>query len=272
VSPLEQSGEHVAAGNESSLGAESLNALGERQFEAIRHTLTERRRAIPMTMSELGRNVGVSPSMISQIERGQTLPSVGTLFALAAALGVTVDAFLTEPQGSDAAVAVKPFDEQPFEEVVPVADEPMATPKIAREAMYLVRHNARASIPIRGGVRWERLTPRSLEDVEFLELNYAPHAESDDQLYRHPGIEMVLVLEGRFEIHVGFERYTLEERDSILFPSSLPHRYVNPTDHPSRAVTVILRDGVGSSPSAAEPVETAGAAEHYPAPPRKEST
>src|SRR5215475_11391797 len=81
--------------------AENFNALAERQIEAIRHALTERRQESSMSMSELGRKVGVSPSMISQIERGQTLPSVGTLFALAAALGVTVDAFLTPPEKKD---------------------------------------------------------------------------------------------------------------------------------------------------------------------------
>jgi len=146
-----------------------------------------------------------------------------------------------------------------------------AMPAPAREGMYVVRHDQRASVPIRGGVTWERLTPRSLEDVEFLELDYAPYAESDDELYRHPGIEMVLVLEGRFEIHVGFETYALEVGDSMLFPSSLPHRYVNPTDGRSRAVTVILRDAVGSAggASASEPVEAASA-ESEPPPPDKE--
>jgi transcriptional regulator with XRE-family HTH domain len=236
--------------------AENFNAVAERQIEAIRRAMTERRREASMSMSELGRKVGVSPSMISQIERGQTLPSVGTLFALAAALGVTVDAFLTPPSPGDADEG-----EDGTEAMSPVVDahaaladaaanavrEPIeAMPVPAREGMYVVRHDQRASVPIRGGVTWERLTPRSLEDVEFLELDYAPLAESDDELYRHPGIEMVLVLEGRFEIHVGFETYTLEVGDSILFPSSLPHRYVNPTDGRSRAVTVILRDAVGS--------------------------
>jgi transcriptional regulator with XRE-family HTH domain len=231
-------------------GEESVTALGERQFEAIRHTLTERRRAISMSMSELGRRVGVSPSLISQIERGQTLPSVGTLFALAAALGVTVDAFLSTPEGDEGAT---PDSEPPAAtEVAPATrdDEPAdELPTAAREAMYVVRSGRRASVPIRGGVTWERLTPRSLEDVEFLELDYAPFAESDDQLYRHPGTEMVLVLEGTFEIHLGFETYALGEGDSMLFPSSLPHRYVNPTADQSRAVTVILRDGVGAEPS-----------------------
>jgi transcriptional regulator with XRE-family HTH domain/mannose-6-phosphate isomerase-like protein (cupin superfamily) len=231
---------------------ENFSALAERQFEAIRHALTERRQAVGMSMSELGRKVGVSPSMISQIERGQTLPSVGTLFALAAALGVTVDAFLTPAEGEEEKAPAATVEEPtPLPDPPPAsaaASEPIeALPASPRESMYVVRHDKRASVPIRGGVVWERLTPRSLEDVEFLELNYAPYAESDDELYRHPGIEMVLILEGRIDIHVGFETYALEEGDSILFPSSLPHRYVNPTAESSRAVTVILRDAVGSN-------------------------
>jgi transcriptional regulator with XRE-family HTH domain len=233
-----------------SVGGDSVNTVAERQFEAIRHVLSERRRAIPMSMSELGRKVGVSPSMISQIERGRALPSVGTLFALAAALGVTVDAFLAEPE-----VAVGEAEEQTADAAEPMAAAVrQATPPAPspREALYVVRQQARPSVPIRGGVTWERLTPRSLDDVEFLELNYVPHAESDDQLYRHPGVEMVLVLEGRFEIHIGFESYELREGDSILFPSSLPHRYVNPTDETSRAVTVIIRDGVRSAKGPSE--------------------
>lgn len=262
--------------------SENFNALAERQIEAIRHALTERRQESSMSMSELGRKVGVSPSMISQIERGQTLPSVGTLFALAAALGVTVDAFLTPPEPKDAeedgggpATTPSPIVEA-HEASVQAASGPVrepieAMPAPAREGMYVVRHDQRASVPIRGGVTWERLTPRSLEDVEFLELDYDPYAESDDELYRHPGIEMVLVLEGRFEIHVGFETYALEVGDSMLFPSSLPHRYVNPTGERSRAVTVILRDAVGSAggASASEPAEAAPA-EAEPPPPDKE--
>ncbi|HEY0279923.1 MAG TPA: helix-turn-helix domain-containing protein [Solirubrobacterales bacterium] len=260
--------------------ADNFNALAERQIEAIRHALTERRRESSLSMSELGRKVGVSPSMISQIERGQTLPSVGTLFALAAALGVTVDAFLTPPAKKDEADAdeVAPASVvEAHEATVQAADGPVrepieAMPAPAREGMYVVRHDDRASVPIRGGVTWERLTPRSLEDVEFLELDYAPYAESDDELYRHPGIEMVLVLEGHFEIHVGFETYALEVGDSMLFPSSLPHRYVNPTGERSRAVTVILRDAVGSAGgvSASEPAEATPAEAGPPPSPDKE--
>ena len=71
---------------------------------------------------------------------------------------------------------------------------------------------------------------------------YGPRSESDAQQYRHPGWEMVVVLCGRLDIFVGFGRYELGPGDSLSFPSSRPHRYVNPTDATTRAITVILPD------------------------------
>ncbi|HSS87757.1 MAG TPA: helix-turn-helix transcriptional regulator, partial [Streptosporangiaceae bacterium] len=51
-----------------------------------------------MRVAELAREVGVTPSLISQIERGMSRPSVSTLFGIAQALDVPVDAFFREPQ------------------------------------------------------------------------------------------------------------------------------------------------------------------------------
>jgi len=103
-------------------------------------------------------------------------------------------------------------------------------------------------IEIAGGVRWERLTPTAFEEVEFLELVYQPGAESHPTLYRHPGMEMVTMISGRIDIFVGFDRHQLGPGDSISFPSTTPHRYVNPYDETARAVTAILPDGWPSGP------------------------
>ena len=211
----------------------------EQQFATVRERLSERRRSLGMSMSELARQIGVSPSMISQIERGNSLPSVETLFALAAALGATVDTFFSTRDGA-AAARPEPAESSRATGAVSRTLEPV------REHRYLVRRPDRASINVQGGVRWERLTPQALDGVEFLELIYEPRAESNPNLYRHPGFEMVVVLEGRFDIYVGFERYELGPGDSIAFASSLPHRYVNAADSVSRAVTTILRDGDGA--------------------------
>jgi transcriptional regulator with XRE-family HTH domain len=191
-----------------------------------------------MKVSGLARQVGVSPSLISQIERGQSRPSVSTLFALAEALDVPVDAFFRDSH--------KPPAQTELDEPQPgAAPAPDAAPK---EHRHLVRRDERAVIDIEGGVRWERLTPTHLDDVEFLELVYEPGAESHPSLYRHPGMEMVLVLSGRMDIFVGFDRHELEPGDSICFPSTTPHRYLNPTGETTRAVTVILPDGWPSGP------------------------
>jgi uncharacterized cupin superfamily protein len=97
-------------------------------------------------------------------------------------------------------------------------------------------------------VRWERLTRSTLDHLDFFELIYEPGAESHPRQYTHPGTEMVLVMSGCLEITIGFERYRLEPGDSIDFPSSMPHRYLNPSaTETARAVTAILYDCPGSA-------------------------
>jgi transcriptional regulator with XRE-family HTH domain len=185
--------------------------------DGIGRRLASHRARRGLRVAELAREVGVTPSLISQIERGQSRPSVSTLFALAQVLNVPVDAFFRDAERSagDAARA---------------------------DGRYLVRKENRAAIDIEGGVRWERLTRNTMENLDFLELIYSPGAESNPRQYTHPGTEMVLVLQGLLEITVGFERYRLGPGDSIDFPSSMPHRYVNPGEQTAHAVTVISYD------------------------------
>jgi transcriptional regulator with XRE-family HTH domain len=183
-------------------------------------------------IAELAREVGVTPSLISQIERGQSRPSVSTLFALAQVLDVPVDAFFRE--------SPQPYQPPRHHGKTP----PEASPDGVQQASgrYLVRKQDRAVIDIEGGVRWERLTRNTVDHLDFFELIYEPGAESHPRQYTHPGTEMVLVTQGILEITVGFERYRLEPGDSIDFPSSMPHRYVNPGDETAHAVTTIFYD------------------------------
>jgi transcriptional regulator with XRE-family HTH domain len=200
---------------------------------AIGGRLAAHRARLGVKVSALARQIGVSPSLISQIERGQSRPSVSTLFALAEALDVPVDAFFRD--GDEHAPPEAP--------TLGLVGDDGGTPAADRAQRHVVRRGERSAIDIEGGVRWERLTPAPLDDLEFMELVYGPGAESHAALYRHPGMEMVLVLSGRLVIFVGFDRYELDAGDSICFPSTLPHRYLNPTEETTRAVTVILPDG-----------------------------
>jgi transcriptional regulator with XRE-family HTH domain len=208
--------------------------------DRIGEIVSSYRRERKMKVSELARRVGVTPSLISQIEHGNSRPSVPTLFALAEALDLSVDVLAGRP----AADATSPPArvETPAPRPTPSVPAVEESPINATEPRYVVRRDSRRTIEIQGGVQWEMLTPSTPREAEFVELVYAPHAESNPTQYRHPGTEMVLVLEGRFDIHIGFDVYELTEGDSIHFPSSIPHRYVNPTDDTARAVTVILRE------------------------------
>ena len=216
---------------------------GQSAADRVGERLAAHRKHRKLKISELARMAEVSPSLIGQIERGQSQPSVATLFALAESLDVPVDAFFVRDD---------PLEERPEPERKPSVLAGLeifgeeSPPNFGEESppsqRYVVRGEARSAISIDGGVVWERLTPDNLPHVDFLELAFQPGAESHRELYRHPGTEMVLVLTGELDIYVGFERYELDAGDSMYFPSALPHRYVNPTDEVARVVKVILHE------------------------------
>ena len=72
----------------------SENARTPERRSAIGSRLRANRTMRNLTLRELARRVGVSPSLISQIETGRSQPSVGTLYAIATELEVSVDDLL----------------------------------------------------------------------------------------------------------------------------------------------------------------------------------
>jgi len=248
AAPASQAGEGARPDRPAGPGLAERGQAGGDLAGGIGRRLAAHRGRRGMRVAELAREVGVTPSLISQIERGLSRPSVSTLFAIAQALDVPVDAFFREPQPAPAAArpgepsgAGGPGDAGGG---LPAGGPGQGPPA---EGRYLVRRGGRAVIDIEGGVRWERLTRSTLDHLDFFELVYEPGAESHPRQYTHPGTEMVLVMSGCLEITVGFERYLLEPGDSIDFPSSMPHRYVNPAAETARAVTVILYDCPGEA-------------------------
>ena len=89
-----------AAANRKRKGQSAAGRVGER--------VASYRKDRQLKVSELARMVGVSPSLISQIERGQSQPSVATLFALAESLDVPVDAFFLKEGNSGAPPEPRP--------------------------------------------------------------------------------------------------------------------------------------------------------------------
>ena len=74
--------------------------MSPRPVPYVGERLREHRRRAGMSVRSLARELGVSASLISQIETGKSQPSVSTLYAMTTALGVSVeDVFAAAPSG-----------------------------------------------------------------------------------------------------------------------------------------------------------------------------
>jgi transcriptional regulator with XRE-family HTH domain len=204
-------------------------ALGIPPVVAAR--LRGHREARGMSARALAKEVRCSPSLISQIENGKANPSVATLYAIVSALGISLDELFADPEPNN-------------------GDRPQ-TPTQRIEGGMVMRGNRRPSISLASGVHWERLTPTADPDVDFLYVTYDVGGAScpPDALMRHNGREYGLILAGRLGATVGFDNYELEPGDSIVLPSTTPHRFWTIGDEPTTVVwTVVGRTGDPRSP------------------------
>ncbi len=204
-----------------------------------------------LSVRELARRVGCSASLISQIERGVSVPSVGVLYSLANELGSSLDYLLfgsgAGPDADDdagldrGAGAGGDLGSGP-------AEAPGSGPATASLPPAIVqRGGGRKIIDLASGVRWERLTPQSDATTDFLEVIYSPGGHSTDERrpLRHDGREYGLIISGTLQANVGFESYELGPGDSIAFDSSTPHEYLNKTGDYVHAIWVVVHSEPG---------------------------
>jgi transcriptional regulator with XRE-family HTH domain len=190
--------------------------------------LRQERQRAGISQRELARRLGVSASLISQVESGQSKPSVGTLYAIVTELEVSLDdIFRIHGNGASPSASREPA----------TADEGEPGP--------VVHPDERHVIDLDSGVRWERLTSHRHEDVDFLRVVYdlGGASAAEDRLMRHAGREYGIVLSGRLGVQLGFERHELGPGDSIAFDSTQPHRLWNLGDEPVQGIWFVVGRG-----------------------------
>jgi transcriptional regulator with XRE-family HTH domain len=192
-----------------------------------------------LSVRELARRIGCSASLVSQIERGISVPSVGVLYSLATELDTSLDHLLfgAEPR--------RPTAPAPGPDALPGAPASVAQGIVAQGIVQ--RADGRNIIDLASGVRWERLTPGADAMTDFLEVIYSPGGHSTDERrpLRHDGHEYGLVISGTLQANVGFESYELGPGDSIAFDSATPHEYLNKTGEPVHAIWVVIHTEPG---------------------------
>lgn len=208
--------------------------MGEPQVPALGPLLRHERTRRSVTVRALAAEVGVSPSLISQIETGKSQPSVSTLYAITSALGVPIEE-LFPPPGPTGNGHVPP----------PVRrDRPASRHGTDRDRRLgpHVAPDERERLTLASGVTWQRLGQVPGHHVDFLLVTYDPGGASsgDGNLMRHSGTEYGYVVSGELVLSLGFDEHRLRPGDAVSFESSTPHAYRNDGEVPAVGVWFVV--------------------------------
>ena len=185
--------------------------------EGVGARLRELRLASGMSLRALARELGISASAVSQIERGAMQPSVGRLIAMVGALGVPLSVVFDETAAGGAASGA------------PAAPGARGTAEGPGLTTAVVRAGEVAPVLLEGGVLFRRLAPQPVDAVDFFESTYPPGATSTAQrrFLRHDGIEIGTVTVGELTVEFEDETVVLAAGDAITFPCERGHRMIN---------------------------------------------
>jgi transcriptional regulator with XRE-family HTH domain len=168
--------------------------------------IRELRRDRGMTLTQVSERSGLSVAMLSQVERGLTDPSLESLRRLAETLDVPLfDLFRAEDN----------------------------------EQVAVIRRDQRRLVSSPHGQIVYSQASRSGGKLEVLEAVLEPGAVSSSEPRTHTSEECVLVLEGQLVVEVSGVSHALSAGDSCYFSSTLPHRFVNPSEEQTRIIVSV---------------------------------
>ena len=151
-----------------------------------------------MGLVELAKHTGLSPALLSKLERDVMHPTLATLLRISMVFSVGLEYF---------------FNPEP------------------RPLLEIVRKKDRLRFP---AVADARHVPYYFESLDFSVPNPALHSyvaefepieEKHSRPHEHPGIELLYLLSGSLELRVGEDKHELSDGDSIYFDSTVPHGY-----------------------------------------------
>jgi transcriptional regulator with XRE-family HTH domain len=160
---------------------------------------------------QLGKHTGLSPAMLSKIERGQMFPTLPTLVRIALVFGVDLDHFFSK-EGPRLAVTRK---EERVRLPIPAGSE-------------------------RGSYIFESLNYPLAERRMEAFLAVFPEDGAASEPHQHGAEEVIYVLAGSLAVIVDEETVTLEEGDAMTFDSSLPHSYRTEGKDPCKVLVVTV--------------------------------
>jgi transcriptional regulator with XRE-family HTH domain len=168
------------------------------------------REAMGYSLRDLAERSAVSAPMLSQVERGETSPTLAVAAKIAAGLELTLSQLLRLDEGEHVAVS-------------------RASGRRRNE---------------RGGHLIEELTPplpgqRADVSLHVLEPGATTGGRTDPPMHEPGSRETAVVLAGTLALVVDGARHELREGDSVTFDADLPHHFENDGEEPTRFIAVI---------------------------------
>jgi transcriptional regulator with XRE-family HTH domain len=152
-----------------------------------------------MGLVELGKHTGLSPALLSKLERDKLYPTLPTLLRIALVFSVGLEYFFTDERRRHPVSIVRK------DERIRLPERPGA----AEVAYYFESLDFKCN---------ERRTNSYIAEFEAIEAGkLKPH--------QHPGSEFLHVTKGKLGLKIGLDDFELEAGDSVYFDPSVPHTY-----------------------------------------------
>ena len=168
------------------------------------------REAMDLSLRDLAERSGVSAPMLSQVERGDTSPTLAVAQKIAAGLDLSLSQLL----------------------------------RLDEDRHVVVVRGGEGRTRRQRGHRVEELTPplpgqRADVSVHTLAPGAATGAPDDPPVHEPGSRETAVVVEGTAELFIDGQRHELREGDSVTFDADLPHHFENNGDTDARLIAVV---------------------------------
>ncbi len=156
-------------------------------------TIQRLRKAYNLSLSELAEQSGVAKSIISQIERNETNPTLATIWRLSQALDVSIERVLSDG------------DEEPFIEKSSRADTPI-----------LLSEDGKVRLAITGWIK-------TVEWLQWYAVTAEPGGVLDSDAHQRGSIECLSVTAGEFEVEVSGVVQHAKAGETLRYRCDRPH-------------------------------------------------
>jgi XRE family transcriptional regulator, regulator of sulfur utilization len=187
-----------------------VSAVATRDGTAVGARVRALREGMDLSLRDLAARSGVSAPMLSQVERGETSPTLVVADRIAAGLDLSLSQLLRLDEGGH---------------------------------VVLIRATERRMRRHRGH-RTEELTPplpgqRADVSLHRLDPGAVTGRPGDPPLHEPGARETAVVLVGELALLIDEERHDLSAGDSVTFDADLPHRFRNPGDRAAEFLAVV---------------------------------